>query len=83
MSRNFIFSFRLGLDKDQSRNLKNVTCSDENIKKRICLPKPKCDKSSKYRSIDGSCNSNSIPNLGQTFTPFRRVAQPNYADGNY
>lgn len=37
--------------------------------------------SSKYRTIDGSCNHNDKGNLGRSFTAYRRILFPDYADG--
>ncbi|XP_052891960.1 peroxidase-like [Anopheles moucheti] len=39
-----------------------------------------CSKS-KYRSIDSSCSSTTIPNLGRSGEPYARMLPPNYADG--
>ncbi|XP_053668161.1 peroxidase-like [Anopheles marshallii] len=39
-----------------------------------------CPKS-KYRSIDSSCSSTTIPNLGRSGEPYARMLPPNYADG--
>ena len=46
-----------------------------------CLTVPTC-VSSKYRTIDGSCNNLQSPLLGQASTTYRRVTPPNYSDGN-
>lgn len=47
-----------------------------------CAPQVKCDPNSKYRSMNGSCNSLFIPTLGASKTPFLRMLNANFADGN-
>lgn len=48
-----------------------------------CLTATTCPSSpSKYRTVDGSCNSLSITNLGKSNTDYRRLITPVYADGN-
>ena len=46
-----------------------------------CLPTTACVAVSKYRAIDGSCNSLTTTNLGKSFTDYRRVTPPSYSDG--
>ncbi|XP_071444826.1 peroxidase-like isoform X2 [Hetaerina americana] len=40
-----------------------------------------CHKNSPYRMEDGSCNNPNNPALGKTYTGYRRLLFPNYADG--
>ncbi|KAF4518001.1 hypothetical protein B566_EDAN012755 [Ephemera danica] len=42
-----------------------------------------CDRQSKYRSLDGSCNNPKHPSWGAALTSYRRLVPPNYADGLY
>ncbi|CAG0883375.1 unnamed protein product [Darwinula stevensoni] len=42
---------------------------------------PRCNASYLYRSINGSCNNLDFPDLGSSFTPYRRVLRPDYSDG--
>ena len=40
-----------------------------------------CDSSTKFRSIDGSCNNLQRPWLGKAETPYKRYLPPAYQDG--
>ncbi|XP_067013234.2 peroxidase isoform X2 [Anabrus simplex] len=40
-----------------------------------------CSKSTKYRSVNGSCNHLIHPSWGQAFTSYRRLLFPEYSDG--
>ncbi|XP_069978463.1 chorion peroxidase-like [Penaeus vannamei] len=42
---------------------------------------PNCDRFSRYRSADGTCNNLKNPTWGATFTPHRRFAGQDYGDG--
>ncbi|CAG7729964.1 unnamed protein product [Allacma fusca] len=48
---------------------------------QTCPPNPPCGVSSRYRTLDGSCNNLQIPKLGQSTTPLLRLLPPDYADG--
>ena len=39
--------------------------------------------SSKYRSMTGVCNNLVNPLLGQSYTDYRRILYPSYADGMF
>jgi len=54
-----------------------------NLVNNSCLPTPTCNFNSKYRTIDGSCNSNNsaLANLGKSSTDYRRLVNPAYNDG--
>ena len=42
---------------------------------------PTCDPTSRYRTIDGSCNNLRNPLWGRSETPFERELPPVYSDG--
>lgn len=44
------------------------------------VPGP-CDANAPFRTADGTCNNLDDPVMGASFTPFRRYAVPDYADG--
>ena len=58
-----------------------VRQSSFSVINNTCLPTTTCATVSKYRAIDGSCNSLTTTNLGKSFTDYRRVIAPNYTDG--
>ena len=45
------------------------------------LTTPNCDPSSKFRTIDGTCNNLANPTQGAAGTPFRRMLPAHYEDG--
>ena len=61
-------------------NMRQSTSNFSVIINNTCLVAPSCAAVSKYRAIDGSCNSLTITNLGQSFTDYRRFTTPNYTD---
>ncbi|XP_060850506.1 peroxidase-like isoform X2 [Rhopalosiphum padi] len=48
-----------------------------------CASSVTCDNTSKYRSIDGSCNNLEHPLWGAALTPYVRLGPAYYDDGNY
>lgn len=42
---------------------------------------PRCDPSSRYRTVDGSCNNLKRPTWGMSNTAFIRLLPPRYEDG--
>ncbi len=50
------------------------------VTSNLCPKEPACS-SSKYRSVDGSCNNLENKSWGQAMTGFNRLLHPNYADG--
>jgi hypothetical protein len=46
-----------------------------------CPKIPVCNKKSKYRTIDGSCNNLDYPLWGKSLTQFTRLVPSAYADG--
>jgi len=46
-----------------------------------CFPKPECDPSAKFRTIDGGCNNLIFPTWGQAHTANTRIIQADYSDG--
>ena len=48
---------------------------------RACLPEPRCNFQSPYRTLDGSCNNQFKPKYGQLKTPVQRVLPNAYFDG--
>jgi len=63
------------------RNGFNSDTSDAIRERCPWVPAPACNKNSKYRSFDGSCNNLKNSNLGRTGTPFQRILLPEYAKG--
>jgi len=57
-----------------------ATTNDDFLKK--CAPRVKCDPYAKYRSANGSCNNLGTPTWGAAKTPFLRMIDANYSDGN-
>lgn len=70
---------RFGLDNLQGRNLRRFSMQDTVISDTC--PKPPPCPSTKYRTIDGSCNNLNNPSWGKSFTPFQRFLAPRYFDG--
>lgn len=48
-----------------------------------CAPIVTCNASDKYRSYNGSCNNLEYPSWGAALTPFYRLANAEFDDGNY
>ncbi|XP_065580861.1 peroxidase-like isoform X1 [Artemia franciscana] len=53
----------------------------ETVLRNACPAQPFCSFSSKYRTMDGSCNNRLQPNWGKAGTPVERILPPSYADG--
>ncbi len=48
----------------------------------MCNPvEPTCDESTRFRSLDGTCNNLEKPLLGSRNRPFARFCPAEYADG--
>lgn len=60
-----------GLDSDNSVEV-DAQCPWTNSRR------PKCERNSKYRSIDGSCNNQDNPLFGLSGTPFQRILDATY-----
>lgn len=56
-----------------------ATTNDDFLKK--CAPIVKCDPNAKYRSLNGSCNNLKTPTWGAATTPFLRLLDANFSDG--
>lgn len=46
-----------------------------------CPAIPKCNRHSKYRTVDGNCNNLDHPLWAKSLTEFKRIVAPAYADG--
>jgi len=46
-----------------------------------CAPIVKCDPNAKYRSLNGSCNNLKTPTWGAAATPFLRLLDADFSDG--
>lgn len=57
----------------------NATNNEDYLK--TCAPQVQCDQNAKYRSINGSCNNLEIPTWGASKTPFFRLLNANFSDG--
>jgi len=68
---------RHGFSVEDLMTLRAGNAGHEN---ETCLTVPTC-VTSKYRTIDGSCNNLQSPLLGKASTTHRRVTPPNYSDG--
>lgn len=73
----------MGLTSDESVLGLLEATSRFTVINNTCLATTTCATSSKYRSIDGSCNSLTTTNLGKSFTDYRRFTAPAYADGEF
>ncbi|XP_060868860.1 chorion peroxidase-like isoform X2 [Metopolophium dirhodum] len=61
--------------------IKNVVVSDTYYCN--CAPSVTCNSTSKYRTIDGTCNNLEHPLWGSTNTPYIRLGPAYYDDGNF
>ncbi|CAI6343920.1 unnamed protein product [Macrosiphum euphorbiae] len=48
-----------------------------------CAPRVTCNRNAVYRTADGTCNNLRNPLWGSSETPYIRLAEAAYADGNY
>ncbi|KAK3852342.1 hypothetical protein Pcinc_041064 [Petrolisthes cinctipes] len=71
---------RLGLESAATKSdLQFVDMADPRcVQKTTNLT---CNPNAPFRTADGTCNNIDNPTWGASFTPFRRVAPHNYADG--
>jgi len=69
------------LQKKHSLHITSIATTNDNFLKK-CAPRVKCDPIAKYRSINGSCNNLETPTWGASRTPFLRLLNANYSDGN-
>jgi len=72
-------SYLLLQNKHPLHILSIATTNDDFLKK--CAPVVKCDQNAKYRSINGSCNNLKTPTWGAAATPFLRLLNANFSDG--
>ncbi|XP_022248992.1 chorion peroxidase-like isoform X2 [Limulus polyphemus] len=74
LAKKFQLDATQGKDGLSSFSLQNTVVNS------VCPVIPPCP-STKYRSIDGSCNNLQNPTWGKSFTAFVRLLRPQYADG--
>nr|CAD7574737.1 unnamed protein product [Timema californicum] len=76
---------RYGLDDDQCGQFVTSMKLNSTQLGSKCTPQDgpsfSCVLSTKYRSLDGSCNNPSHYSWGKAFTGYRRVIFPHYGDG--
>ena len=71
----------MGLTNVESRFDLRQSSSNFSIINNTCLAVTPCTSATKYRAINGSCNSLTNTNLGMSNTDYRRLVTPAYADG--
>jgi len=62
------------------RVLSIATTNGDYFKK--CAPAVTCNPDDKYRTFNGSCNNFQNPNWGAALTPFYRLMNAEFDDGN-
>ncbi|XP_076351302.1 chorion peroxidase-like isoform X2 [Tachypleus tridentatus] len=76
---------RLGLTRNQAFDLAYVDLRGTDLQKivdeAVRHENIFCERNSKFRSIDGTCNNLINPRWGSSFSCFNRFIHPNYADG--
>ena len=60
-----------------------LTCAPPTAAQTVCtkMKTPICNSDSRFRSLSGVCNNLDKPFLGAAETAFRRLVDPDYADG--
>lgn len=71
---------KLQLSPEQSETAFKSLSFANTLFKDNCPKNIRCPRSSKYRTIDGSCNNEQNADWGKAFTAFNRIVHPNYAD---
>ncbi|VVC25042.1 Hypothetical protein CINCED_3A001808 [Cinara cedri] len=66
---------------DESTSIGRLQPSDIDLADR-CFPKPNCNPSARFRTIDGGCNNLIFPVWGQINGANSRIIQASYSDGN-
>ncbi len=75
------FQRRLNLtDKEAVELLPKISLRDT-VLENTCLEPIVCNNTSKYRTVDGSCNNLANPNWGQANTIFERLLPAHYGNG--
>jgi hypothetical protein len=70
----------IGTKQQQIRLTSVATTNGDYFKK--CAPIVVCNAGDKYRSYNGSCNNLQNPSWGAALTPFYRLADAEFSDGN-
>lgn len=63
-----------------SLHIKSIATTNDDFLKE-CAPIVKCDPNAKYRSLNGSCNNLKTPTWGAAATPFLRLLDADFSDG--
>lgn len=70
----------IGTERHPIRLTSVATTNGDYFKK--CAPAVACNANDKYRTYNGSCNNLQNPNWGAALTPFYRLANAEFDDGN-
>ena len=68
-------------DRPFKPTFENLSTKDTSLHS-TCDAVQYCDRHSKYRNIDGTCNNLRKPKYGKSNTPLQRLLKPSYQDGN-